>query len=753
VLHHLPKRWPKPGPPALAIAAAALVCAAALPAMTITAAASPTTAFPTTAFRTTGATTLAGLARGASARQVLMLNGDRLLVRPTRGTALTTLLPASYGRAVLTLHLAGATYQIPVDALPYIGHGLDPSLFNLALLERAESAGRLPVHLSFTGAEHSIPGITITGRSGQTATGYLTASSAKVFGAALYRQFAVDHATASYASSPLFAGVRIALAGALPAAPAVPSFPMHTLTVTGTNKSGKPDNGDVVLVINADNPNKFGDPIETENFFFHGAAKFSVPAGHYWAITDFVTVLKNSLTQRVVVRPQFTVENNTKISLSASSSTSEISVATPRAATDLSDTWTVVRTSPHGGPATVGVSSFGPVFISPTTTKPSVGTIQSYTSANLNSPSSDKGTPYVYNLAFAGPVGTIGAQHFVVAPGSLATVQERYFNSSPTFGSWQTSGGYLAQLGGLGISFAPEIRMPGLQTQYMSGGKSIVWDSSFFANNGAGALDSVRTLLPGQQLTENWNEYPLHPQPDAQLLTGSFATLFSQLPSAFRTRNVLFLSPNPVTDNQIGHIGLAGYTAGFNAELNGHKVAGGSFQGGAMLKVGTKPSVVRFALHVTQQDPLSVLSGGTTTIWTMHTSPQPHAVIPSSWFCFTADGNVTQRCAIAPMLTLSYQVAKLGLDGVTPAGRQTIEVTVGHVQLAAQTAITHASAQVSYDNGRFWQSAGLTRLGTGRYLMSFRPPAGVDVTLRFTASDAAGNSIKETIISAYSVGQ
>src|SRR5262245_10102680 len=79
VLHHLPRRWPKPGLPALAVAAAAVVSAAVLPAVTTTAAASPTH----------GAAALARLgAAGPTSRQVLMLNGDRLLLGPGAGSSL-----------------------------------------------------------------------------------------------------------------------------------------------------------------------------------------------------------------------------------------------------------------------------------------------------------------------------------------------------------------------------------------------------------------------------------------------------------------------------------------------------------------------------------------------------------------------------------------------------------------------------------------------------------------------------------------
>ncbi len=752
MLHHLSRRWPKPGRPALAIAAAAVVSVAVVPAMTMTAAASPAPAASTPAAQTR-------LGLGATSEQVLMLNGDRLFVRPVRGGALTALSPAPFGQAVLTLHVNGATYQIPVDALPYLGHGLDPSLFNLALLERAESAGRLPVRLTFAGATRALPGIKVARRSGRAVAGYLTAASAKVFGAALFRQFSADHATARYGSSRLLSGVRIALAGARAALPVPvrPQFPLRTLTVAATNEFGNPDSGDIVLVINADNPPIFGDPSETANIFFHGTAKYSVPAGHYWAITDFVTVLKhNGLSQRLVVVPQFTVKNSgkndSKISLSAKKASSLISVTTPRASTGLFDTWTVVRTSPNHLTASVDTSSIGPVYVSPTTAKPTVGTIQSFTSAQLVSPAKAS-PPYAYNLDFAGPLGTIPAQHFVVAPSSLATVSERYYNSSPTFGSWITVGAFQQQLGSLGIgALTPEIPMPGLQTQYLTGGKSLLWQSGFFADNGAAQGEAIRTVLAGQHLTENWNQYPLHPQPTAQLLTSSLADIFSQTPSAYRIGDVLWLSPMPFSDNQVGHVGGAGWTSGFSVRQNGHQIAGGGFEGTVQVKVSSQPSVIRFALHAQQLNPLSVLSPASSTTWTMHTSEQPHAVVPPSWLCLTSGFGTTSHCAVQPMLTLNYQVGNLGLNGVAPAGPQHIDVTVGHIRLAASSAIDRVSAQVSYDGGQFWHPVTLSRLGAGQYQMSFSPPAGVGVTLMFTATDAAANSISETIANAYSVG-
>jgi len=426
----------------------AAVSAAVLPALAPSAAASPAPA-------------AAGKLTSAVGR-LLLINGDRLFIRYAGSGGLSSLDPAPDGRPLLSLHVGGASYEIPVDAMPYLGHGLDPNLFNEAMLQRLESAGRLPVRLTFTGAQRAIPGVTVTSSDGQTAAGYLTEASARIFGAALYRQFRADHATASYATAALFSGVRIALAGAPAAARVRPQFPMHTVTVTGINQFGKPDNGDIMLLINADNPFKFGDPYEVVNIFFHGVAKYSVPAGHYWAITDFIGLLRNGgLSQHMVVAPQFTVNRDTKLRLSSRAATSEVTVSTPRRSTGLSAVWTVVRTSPGGVPASTGTSSAGPLFISPTTTKPTVGTIRSYTSLQLISPAKFKGTPYAYNLDYRGPPGLIPQQHFVATAASLANVHERYYLDTRTPGVWLTIGGYEAQLQGIiPINILSRVPMP-----------------------------------------------------------------------------------------------------------------------------------------------------------------------------------------------------------------------------------------------------------------------------------------------------
>ncbi len=104
---------------------------------------------------------------------------------------------------------------------------------------------------------------------------------------------------------------------------------MHVLTVTATNIVGRPDNGDLPLlfVVNEDNSTLFGDPIESENDFYHGSTKFSVPAGNYFALGMFFDA---SGATRLVVLPHFSVPTTgtATVPMAESLASSKITFAT-----------------------------------------------------------------------------------------------------------------------------------------------------------------------------------------------------------------------------------------------------------------------------------------------------------------------------------------------------------------------------------------------------------------------------------------
>jgi hypothetical protein len=714
--------------------------------------------------------------RDAKAPPVLLLNGDRVATAP--GRAQSILLPAPGGGIVFGLHAGRHALFIPAAALPYLGRGLMPSLFDLASLRRAESGGRLPVQMSYPGRQPDLPGVTITRSAGGRAAGYLTASSARVFYAALARQFRADHGRASYGRDGLFAGgVTISLPGAATsrseAIRSRPDFPMHTVTVTGTNLAGKPDTGDTAYVINAANWHTFSDPIEATNVFYHGSAKFSVPAGTYWAIGNFTRLGKaaGTGTQRLVVLPQFGVHGNqTRVHLDERAASSEVGARTPRPSAIQGWVFGLVRGGLHG--TSLGIESYGfpgtYLRLSPTSEKPSVGSLHTYEIQTLASPPGTAGPPYVYNLALAGPAGIIPDQHTVIAQRSLATVTERFHQDVTSTGAAGTVVTY-PKLGlAIGVSFP--LRLPGLQTEYMTGTiPSVSYETFYsqFLRSGAGGQGgATRTLRPGQKLTEAWNSYPLHPQPAVQLLRGSLARRIPQAPTAFRMGDKLLLSTSAFSDNTAGHegVGLARLFSGPHVKLSGSyavyqdgvEIAHGSpvipvnknpFLGLPPVKLSHKRSLIRFMLSGARRGKIYELSPAFRTIWTWRSRPQPGAKLPPGWVCTLS----SRRCAAQPMMTLDYQVHGMSLRGSTRPGPQAIGLTVGHLQLGGHAPITAAAVQVSFDGGKTWRRATVTRSRAGQFIVSFAAPAGTEVSLRTRATDAAGGSIAETIQDAYRV--
>jgi hypothetical protein len=711
----------------------------------------------------------------ASQRLVFLINGDQLLARPapSGGLAISLLRANAASADLIGLKLGSLTAEIPADAVPYLGRELDPRLFELSALERAEVGGRLPVRVSFDGNRPALPGMTITSSAAGSERGYLTASSARLFGTALARQFRADHARARYGADGLFGGgVAISLGGTAPPAgkAARPNFPMHTLTVTGTDLSGRRDNGDIVWVFNAGNVATFGDPIESSNVFYHGTAKFSVPAGYYWAIGDFFDFNGRGASERLAFLPQFKVTKNTSAHVAERAASSEITMVTPRPSVTQAVNFQVIRGGYHGSLNSFTWSDSGlSLWVSPTTRKPTVGTLQSFASAQLASPAKASGTPYAYNLDYAGPSGTIPAeQHYVAGPASLATINEIYYQDVRTTGTWVDFGGFVPQLEGIVFAELFPLNLPGQQIRYFSAGRALLWNSAYTEFNPANSFawggqsdDFFRTLPAGHQLTVDWNRYPLHPQPYVSL--GGFGgRLFKLIPSAVRSGRTLYLSTTPFSDNQRGHVG-AGFVAGpgatvagsYEIEQNGVRIAAGNAVNGIpAVRLSSKPSLIKFTLNAARTGSFP-LSTSSQTVWTWRSGRQPQGKLPADWYCgYVIVGNqfrLVKTCAVEPMMTLNYQVQGLALNGTVPPGEQVIDLSVGHIQLAKASAITGATAQVSYNDGQSWLDAPVTAVGAGRFRISFTAPGGVDPTLRVTATDSAGGSIRETILRAYGV--
>jgi hypothetical protein len=708
-----------------------------------------------------------GTSSTATDRTAVLLNGDRLLVL---GPDSAALMPSGSGfaAAVTEFHSAGSLYAVPDAALPYLGRGLDPSLFDVARLPRD---GRLPVTIRYHAAKvPALPGITITSAGAGSASGYLTSASARLFGAALARQSVRGHATGTDA---MFAdGTTISLAGTRP--PAQSRAGRYTLTLHGTTLSGAPDTGDEAIICNMDKLAR----VPLMVVFSHGTAKVSVPAGHY--VVTGVFDDKNSsghvIAERVVTDSAVTVTGSTSTSLAERTATSRLSLSTPRPTASSGGLawvlWLTDKTGASFATAYFTDSTFA-FYVSPTTRRPVVGSLHVVVSAWLASALTIK-MPYEYDLSFADPVDVISSQqHYVASSANTATIVNRYYTNIAEHGLEEAAAeyGFEAKAGGTGIAVGIAFPSPGQRVEYVSaGGGSLepYWGSLFIGDTktmGGGEQDSNRGFTPGQQVTEDWNAYPLHSSLNTSV-AGS-ADPNSTILSATRSGDDLSFDIYPFGDNTPGHYGSGywpgdavqppgGITGSYELDENGHKIASGnpdqSLKGltafEAKVAVSKAPAMFKLTLNASRPAKTYGLSAKTSTTWTWRSSHESGSVVPVGWVC----PGKTRNCAAQPLMTLNYNVAGLALNGTAPAGGQLVSITVGHQQTVKGAPVSGLGFSFSTNGGRTWQPVTVAGGSGGSWQAAFKAPAGTRVSLRVTATDKAGGAISETVTTAYAIG-
>ncbi len=567
---------------------------------------------------------------------------------------------------------------------------------------------------------------------------------------------------------PRAAGMVIRMAGPAGRAPARHEVHMHTLTIKGLSLAGTLDTGDLVQLFNVDDTTLISGQAGA-GVFHDGVVKYSVPAGHYFAVAEFGGS-GHTPGSHFVILPQFSVTGNRTVTIRGRAADSKVTMVTPRPATALdTDAW-LLRTGRSGPPIVLELYFPGtPVWLSPASTRPTVGTLRVAVNQHLESPPGH-GVPYEYTLSYTDPPGIIPVQRYTVRATSLATVHERFYQGAPAAGGFAFNGSFPAtNPNGSRAWFGfieptgPSLRLPGRLTEYAGGTGTarMEWFGQYEPGSAPWQSGDLRLLRPGERLTENWSAYPLHPT--ANVLLETEPNMFNTTePSAVRAGNTLSLEVDPFGDNQPGHEigGLLGgeVTGTYRIEQDGTKIAGGNAATQASpygefyttATLAPKPATIRFSLDLTRTSKLFPLSTATKTVWTWASAPMRTATLPPGWSCapLTRD----RDCAIEPMMTLRYGVAGLRLDGAAPAGHQVVHVVAGHLQAVKAAAVTRASVSVSFDGGKTWHQARISG-HRGRYAAVFTAPARTLVTLRTTAADAAGGTVTETITSAYRTGR
>lgn len=714
--------------------------------------------------------TAAAVAGGS--RQVMLITGDVVKLSTAAGGRQT----ASVIRA--QKHGPGAQFQmytrgsdlyvVPQSAVPYLGTTLNPALFDVTRLAQQEHGSpSLAVQLGLRSpaGRVAVPGITVRQRSGLTATGRLTEASARRFGAALARQAERDHASATHTTG-LFAGLtRISPARAVTARTggsaasaatrlAQPDFQMYTLTLNGINPAGQKDTGDLVIVYNVDNLQKY----VGEADFVNGKAKISVPAGHYSAICFFFNFSTGAVSGVTV--PQFTVSGDTSaVTVDARTATSPVSVSTPKPASPAITEVAIGRAGKVGGTGSYSfLGSGGTSFtVTPVTSHVSVGQLYYYVYSRLFSPSSAK-TPYSYDVEFPSNGAIPVNEAYTASPAGLATVRSSYPADHSGTPGLETRFGALPWQAVLFGSDLP-ITTPMQRTEYYSALPDLTWEGVYYRVFSSspfellGELDSSWTSYqPGTSSSVTWGGQPQQPR----LLTEPLFVNQVYCPACVNG-NTLNLLAFPFSDNSPDHRGypdgtVSGLTESeaYDVYADGVQVTSGTgfLQKKVPLPAGAKD--LRIDYNTTRSSADLTLSSSVATRWTVRTGA-PQGALPSGWNC---DLNGHTKCTVLPLMYANYDLP-VNLLGQLPAGAATAGVSVGHLAGASDVAITSLTASVSFTGGTSWHKASVTAGGNGQYAVSFTVPAAAQTdgfgALRLSATDAYGGTLSQTIQHAFAV--
>ncbi|GIL28450.1 hypothetical protein NUM_37040 [Actinocatenispora comari] len=736
----LPGRRPRSvgvAPVRLTVAIAATL-AATVPAAAV--GAGPASAAPTpTATREPAPT--AGPARAGSAAAstaagtiVQLPTGERIRVRRTGGLSRVSRLPGDH-TPLSVVTAGGHVYAVPPEATPYLGRGLDLSLFDVAALAR-RGAAALPVTLSFTGTRRAVPGV----HADSATRGELR--SPATFGAALRAAIRRDPAGARAAGTPV-PGLRRMTLSDVAGAVAEPHFPMHTLTVRLTPPAGSTVLGMAVLVTDADDSRAFSRYVPIGP---NADAKISVPAGHYLMVGDVVTANASGGfgAEYVPIAADYAVTGDGQTAaLDADDATATAGFTTPDASTLVSVGMDVVTTDgTHEAPPGIAYSyaEEGQVRVQPTP-RPAHGVLELDAYEHRTGAGGDD-----YHLTAEWLRGVPADLHRAPARDEFATVVDTVPADGSAGGVSYGRGPVYPDLRG-----AEEIDPPVAATRHVDhlyGPADVRWVASVYrtadATTGTGdGMDSVPVRYrAGRRYPVRWF---------APALGSGFAA-GSPFPRPYavacRTADQLSLSLAEELDADPDHSGSVspGDTTGYEhltVTADGVPVADVADTGSVTATVPAPAHRYRIEQTVRRAALGFTTASTVRSTYTVASAAGAGGPLPAGWSCDAAGADPT----VLPLLTLTAR-----LPGTVATGGATAVVTVGHVSGVAAVPATGLTAATSVD-GASYRSAPVTALGHGRYRVTLPPAAsGTAVSLRLATADAAGSTLTRTVTDAYRVG-
>ena len=242
---------------------------------------------------------------------------------------------------------------------------------------------------------------------------------------------------------------------------------------------------------------------------------------------------------------------------------------------------------------------------------------------------------------------------------------------------------------------------------------------------GSGMRDHIRTYQPGKQPAENWFGAVVRPAIPRGTTTPSV-----------RSGDVLSLRIPEFVDSGTGHWSPALYGDSVSADLfrNGKKIADAA-NAWTDLTVAPGKADYRLDLSTSRVSPDWEFGTRTQTSWSFHS-------------------DTTAGKAALPLLQLDYDVPVDEHNTVPAQHDHTIGLTVRNQDGLPTPGGVSVQVAASYDGGKTWTKEVRAKdQSHNRFTATVERPArthgDVFVTLRVTATDGAGNQIRQTVERAY----
>ncbi|GAA0794165.1 S8 family peptidase [Spirilliplanes yamanashiensis] len=476
--------------------------------------------------------------------------------------------------------------------------------------------------------------------------------------------------------------------------------------------------------------------MRTDNVGPQGSLELRLPAGRYLVSSTVMTLTGTGRTVTMLTDPELDLTADTVVGMDARLG-KPVALAVDRpGAVQTGGYLNVAATVGDGQLLGYGIGGpFRDVFSARVGGGGSAAHVESRVSANFAEAGTDgSGTnsPWTVAVALDEPGTILDGYERTVTSAEMATVRQDLAaavdGSTATLFNIPVWPGY----GPDDFAAATEHALPGTRTDHFVSEGGVTWETQFW-HNVKGMLDFLpevpsyansvtakpKTYRAGRTYRESWNRGAFGPSfPGYGLFADGYV----------RDGDRITGVPNLYSDDQGRYASAITVGSFVRLDRDGQTVHTQTYPG---LDVDVPPGEATYRLLVnTGRRPLVGLGTQNMVAWTFRSGSAAAArPLPLSLVRFLP--NVDERNTV------------IGTD------RYVLVFTTQKQAGSAAGAITALTLELSHDGGRTWVKPVMVRVGGTGVALVERPEGTGTVTIRSTATDAAGNTVEQTIANAY----